>query len=162
MRKTKNIGENICYFRNLRGLTKTELANKIQVDITTIMHYEQNKYSPKNEKLRKIALVLNLEDENILKRPLKIKNKSNRILIRIGNNIRFYRLKMGLNQKELAKKAKLSEAVISEYENNKIKHNPVVLKKIGKALELKDFNILMASNNKKLDKPYLVLEGKEF
>lgn len=53
---------------------------------------------------------------------------------KIGKNVRFYRLKKKLTQKQLAKKAKLSRGYISRVENGRVNMYLTTLFEIAKAL----------------------------
>lgn len=55
-----NTSESIKYFRQKRGITQKQLAEKTGLSIATIQGYEQNKYNPKLEQLRRIAAAFNV------------------------------------------------------------------------------------------------------
>lgn len=52
------IGENIRKYRKMQGLTQKELANLAELNEVTIRSYENGKYKPKLETLRKISKAL--------------------------------------------------------------------------------------------------------
>jgi len=55
----------------------------------------------------------------------------------VSGRIRYFRLSKNLSQKILAKRAKISENVISRYEQSKIKKiNPQIILKIAKSLDI--------------------------
>ena len=60
-----NLAENIKTYRKNAGLTQKELAEKTKLSIATIQGYEQEKYLPKAENLRKIAKALGVFDYQI-------------------------------------------------------------------------------------------------
>ena len=60
-----NLAENIKTYRKKAGLTQKELAEKTKLSIATIQGYEQEKYLPKAENLRKIAKALGVFDHQI-------------------------------------------------------------------------------------------------
>ena len=60
-----NLAENIKTYRKKAGLTQKELAEKTKLSIATIQVYEQEKYLPKAENLRKIAKALGVFDYQI-------------------------------------------------------------------------------------------------
>lgn len=60
-----NLAENIKTYRKKAGLTQKELAEKTKLSIATIQGYEQEKYLPKAENLRKIAKALGVFDYQI-------------------------------------------------------------------------------------------------
>ena len=55
-----NTSENIKKFRQKRHLTQKQLAEKTGLSIASIQGYEQNKYNPKLEQLRRIASALDV------------------------------------------------------------------------------------------------------
>jgi putative transcriptional regulator len=57
----KKIGENIRFYRNLRGLTQTALARKVQVAPAYISQIEANQRVPSLKVARRIAQVLGIE-----------------------------------------------------------------------------------------------------
>ena len=57
----KKIGENIRFYRNLRGLTQTALARKVQVAPAYISQIEANQRVPSLKVTRRIANVLGIE-----------------------------------------------------------------------------------------------------
>ena len=57
----KKIGENIRFYRNLRGLTQTALARKVQVAPAYISQIEANQRVPSLKVTRRIASVLGIE-----------------------------------------------------------------------------------------------------
>lgn len=52
--------ECIKFFRQKNGLTQKQLAEKTGLSIASIQGYEQNKFKPKLEQLRRIAAALNI------------------------------------------------------------------------------------------------------
>lgn len=52
------IGENIRKYRKMQGLTQKQLANLAELNEVTIRSYENGKYKPKLETLRKISKAL--------------------------------------------------------------------------------------------------------
>jgi transcriptional regulator with XRE-family HTH domain len=57
----RKIGENIRFYRNLRGLTQTALARKVQVAPAYISQIEANQRVPSLKVTRRIASVLGIE-----------------------------------------------------------------------------------------------------
>lgn len=55
-----SVSENIKKFRQKRNLTQKQLAKKTGLSIASIQGYEQNKYNPKLEQLRRIAAALDV------------------------------------------------------------------------------------------------------
>lgn len=53
----------------------------------------------------------------------------------IGFNVRGYRYRLDMTQKDLARKAKIAQGDLSKIENNKLKPGVKVAKKLGKALK---------------------------
>ena len=63
------IGERIKEARKAKGLKQKELAEAIGVAEVTLRQYESNKYSPKYDKLKKIAETLNMPTSDLLGEP---------------------------------------------------------------------------------------------
>lgn len=61
-----NIGANIKRFRNLRGLTQAELANKAGLAKITIQQYERNIRTPSYERLQRVADALNAHPYDLM------------------------------------------------------------------------------------------------
>ena len=57
----RKIGENIRFYRNLRGLTQTALARKVQVAPAYISQIEANQRVPSLKVTRRIGNVLGIE-----------------------------------------------------------------------------------------------------
>ena len=55
-----SISENMKKLRQKRNLTQKQLAEKTGLSIASIQGYEQNKYNPKLEQVRRIAAALNV------------------------------------------------------------------------------------------------------
>lgn len=53
------LGGKIKLYRYLHGLSQTELALKLEVNESTVFHYENNKHKPLPKTLRKFKLLLN-------------------------------------------------------------------------------------------------------
>ena len=63
------IGERIKQARKAKGLTQKELAEAVGVAEVTISQYEADKYSPKYDKMVKIAEALNIPVSDLLGEP---------------------------------------------------------------------------------------------
>lgn len=64
------------------------------------------------------------------------------ILDKIAKNVRFYRLKKGMTQEKLAKKAGLSRGYISQVENAQIKIYITILIGLAKSLGVRPKNLV--------------------
>lgn len=74
----KKIGENIRFYRNLRGLTQTALARKVQVAPAYISQIEANQRVPSLKVTRRIAQVLGI-DMSILVREGEARSRDGRL-----------------------------------------------------------------------------------
>ena len=57
----KQFGEHLSKLRRNRGLTQQNVADKLNVDRTTISYYERGITSPNIETLKKLTLILNVD-----------------------------------------------------------------------------------------------------
>lgn len=74
----KKIGENIRFYRNLRGLTQTALARKVQVAPAYISQIEANQRVPSLKVTRRIAQVLGI-DMSVLVREAETRGNEGRL-----------------------------------------------------------------------------------
>ncbi|MFN8177039.1 MAG: helix-turn-helix transcriptional regulator [bacterium] len=74
----KKIGENIRFYRNLRGLTQTALARKVQVAPAYISQIEANQRVPSLKVTRRIASVLGI-DMSVLVREADARSQEGRL-----------------------------------------------------------------------------------
>ncbi len=74
----KKIGENIRFYRNLRGLTQTALARRVQVAPAYISQIEANQRVPSLKVTRRIAQVLGI-DMSILVREAETRGTDGRL-----------------------------------------------------------------------------------
>ena len=63
---TKTIGENIRYFRKIKGLTQAELANKIQRSSNLVARWERNEIQPKAENIPLLTTALEITSADLL------------------------------------------------------------------------------------------------
>lgn len=70
----------------------------------------------------------------------------------IGEIIKEERLKLGLSQKKLAEKSKISNSFLCDIEKNRTIPSVSTLINIGNALEIEDFNIFLNNNYVNTDK----------
>lgn len=71
----------------------------------------------------------------------------------IGENIKLYRTKLGLTQKQLAENCSLSESAIKYYESNRRKPKIETLGKIADALDIDLWDIIGEDSNLEIDLP---------
>ncbi len=118
------VGENIKRIRLEKSMTQKELGNKCGLADSAIRRYELGGANPKYETIQKIADALDTTPSVLMEQ--KEKN--------VGGNIRIYRTKQGLSQKELASLSGLNESDIKNYESAENEPNLEALKKISRAL----------------------------
>ena len=63
---TKTIGENIRYFRKIKGLTQAELANKIQRSSNLVARWERNEIQPRAENIPLLTTALEITSADLL------------------------------------------------------------------------------------------------
>lgn len=112
--KSVNFGRKLRFYRSLQGLTKEELAGKMQMSVEQINQYETTE-KLSNQMTQKFADVLNI--------PLyflssNIDTNTDVESMSFGEKIKFYRLEMGMNQKTLCEKTGINPTTISKYETD--------------------------------------------
>ena len=86
----KSIGETIAYFRKQKGMTQSELAEKMNVTDKAVSKWERNLSCPDINKISKLADILDVSVEELLKTKKqdysnsKIKELINLILKAVG------------------------------------------------------------------------------
>ena len=86
----KSIGETIAYFRKQKGMTQSELAEKMNVTDKAVSKWERNLSCPDINTISKLADILDVSVEELLKTKKqdysnsKIKKLINQILKAIG------------------------------------------------------------------------------
>ncbi len=88
-----NIGENIKKYRKALNISQKDLANKLNMPISTLANYENNHREPNIETLNKIATALGVTINDLVKNEEKASNKNS-----IG--IRFLDMNKLGNEKE--------------------------------------------------------------
>lgn len=117
-----NFNKQLKILREERGLSQRELAEKIALSKSSINMYERGEREPGIETLKRIALFFNVDIDYLLgkstirRKSLKIGNIESRT---IGKNIRSFREKMNMSQKELASLLGVKESFIINLEAGK-------------------------------------------
>lgn len=143
MEKLDTIGKRIKHFRESKGMSQNELAEKIGVHYTSIFKWENESRVPKEKNIQKIANILgvNYLDLNTQKEVKKVIDKS------IGEKIKYFRKKKNLTQKDLAKLSGINEESIQKYEQNVRKPSEKQMQKIANGLDINIINLLDISIN---------------
>ncbi|WP_343749139.1 helix-turn-helix transcriptional regulator [Metaclostridioides mangenotii] len=63
-----SIGENIKYFRRKKGISRQELADKLNLSVHAITKYEQGQREVKASKLLDIASILSVNINQLVKK----------------------------------------------------------------------------------------------
>ena len=100
MLKKIEFGKYLLRLRKNLGLSQEELAERVGVHLNTISQWENGIYTPKTEKIKKLANALNLTEAELLNGPVKqefevkilmgVKNLSNVAGIEINSNSFFF------------------------------------------------------------------------
>ena len=83
------------------------------------------------------------------------------IIVPVGENIKKYRNKLKLTQKQLAKKASLSESAIKYYESNRRNPKLETLTKIADALDIDIWELIGSDNNIEIDVSAEMIENQK-
>ncbi|WP_461248475.1 helix-turn-helix domain-containing protein [Treponema sp. R6D11] len=106
------VGENIRYYRKLKGWYVRKLAEKIGTSETTVSNHEHGHVMPSTKYLLLYALVFNIEVHQLYTR------EQTKIAIRTtGERIKYYREKKGLSQRELSKKMGITPSFVCACEH---------------------------------------------
>jgi len=123
------VGQNIRYYRKLKGWTVQELARNMGVAQESVYFHERGEIMPSAKCLTLYSLVFNIEAYELFK------DKDREIRpITTGEKIRFYRKKAGLKQYELAEKAGISKSFVGVHENDIYEPTPERLRRYADVL----------------------------
>ena len=128
-------------YRNKLGLTQKELADKSGITRVSIGNYERGDRIPPADILNKIAISLEITINTLINEQDKDINST------IGNNIKLYRLNLGMSQKQLAQTIGVCTETVQNYENNRREPNMETLNKIADIFCI-PLNYLINSNDK--------------
>jgi transcriptional regulator with XRE-family HTH domain len=117
------VGQNIRYFRKLKGWNARTLARNIGSSETTVSYHEHGHVMPSTKYLLLYALVLNIEVHQ-----LYMKDQAKIAIRTTGERIRFYREKKGLSQRELSKIMGITPSFVCTHELGKYIPTPDRLK----------------------------------
>ncbi|MFH1359812.1 MAG: helix-turn-helix domain-containing protein, partial [Candidatus Omnitrophota bacterium] len=130
LKESENLADRIIILRMDRGINKKELAQQIEVDITTIGAWETGKIGPQISHIHALARAFGAETSALLKgKPLKNIIRRKRSL---ADRVQLARLSKDLSRKELAKKSGLRVERIIAIEENTIKPSTGDLQAIAK------------------------------
>lgn len=108
------IGERIKELRNIRNLTQKELSKKANIAEITIRNYEANKYKPKIEQMRKLALALNVSVDSLMGDSVFQYDNTQKTIV--GKRIKEKRKEQNITLEQLAKKLGYSLETIRSIE----------------------------------------------
>jgi transcriptional regulator with XRE-family HTH domain len=123
---SKEIGKKIKSIRQTQGLSREQLAEKLNVTKYAIINYEQGQRGASIKILNKIAEALGVTINTLLK-------DEN---ISLGENIKKLRKDKGLTQDKLSEITKISIASIQRYESGKRQPNIQTVNKFAQALNV--------------------------
>lgn len=123
-------GEKIRSYREERGLTLAELAQKADISISYLSELERGTKQPSLKSLNKISTALNIPREEIV--AISIDST----MLNFGDKMRFAREKHGLTISETADRLGLSVQYISDIEKNKVIPAVSTIKSISKVLDV--------------------------
>lgn len=144
---TLSIGENIKMYRNKKGLTQPELGKLIHKSESSIRKYESGNVTPSIDILNKLADELGVSINDLVEdTKIEINGKpitrDDKLLKKIGLNIKKFREEKKLTQKELGAAIDLDENMIQLYENGYKDVNKIILDKLSLALGVSKNEIL--------------------
>lgn len=147
-----NIGEYIKFYRNKKGLTQQQLADKINSDFyeldkkvsrESIAKYELGYANPNIEIISALACELDMSYEHILISKKSYNSMSDEI---IGAKIKELRKMNNMTQKQLAECLSKSERMIQKYESGDVQPSIKVLKEISDKFQT-DLEYMFHSSN---------------
>lgn len=80
IKNDNTLGENIMLYRTSRGMTKSELADKLNISVETLTRYENNTSIPSHETLALMAAEFNVSVNMLLRSfndPIKERRQKN-------------------------------------------------------------------------------------
>lgn len=128
------ISNRIKELRKQKNITQKELAERLHVSQVAINYWENGKREPSISMLFDIAKALGVSYFELMTGIKENKNS-------IGSNIRLFREKMNLTQKELADLSGLTYENIKDYEECKKNASLDDLKKIAAALNINELEL---------------------
>lgn len=125
--KTK-ISENIRFLRQKSNLTQKQLADALQIAPSAVSMYERGEREPDFETIILISDFFDVDIDSLVKRSIfsslsekhcesESKENQSASSITIAENIRFYRKRANLTQKQLAEKLGVKNSAVSNWEN---------------------------------------------
>lgn len=118
---SNSIGENIKYYRKIKEMKQSELAEKLQVTINTIQNYENGRREPRIDVVKQIANIFQVTLNELIE---------DKKTTSIGEMIAECRVAKGFSQIELGKKLGVTGAYIQQLEKG-VKTNPSYLVKVN-------------------------------
>ena len=161
----RDIGKNIRYLRETKGLTQDQLAEKLFVTRQTVSNYETGRTRPD------VDMIVSITDSNLNHTGIYLYSKG-KIMIHLtfdyktdekcttpGQYLKYHRTFQGLSTRELAEKVGIVPATLVLYENDRhpIKHSTAVA--LANALGI-DRNRLLDKYTAFVDYPYSSLLKK--
>ena len=115
-------------------MTQAELADKLEVNRATISKYETGEIPPSLKQFEKLAEVLGIPVEDLLRQEGREMSIGENIHKTPGQFIKAARIKAGLTQRELGEKMGLAYQTVAQWENDLRKPKIETLKRIAEAL----------------------------
>lgn len=122
---------NIRGLRQERGLTATELAEKLGVAVCTVSHWESGKRAPRGSEIVRIAEILDCSIDDLFGYSTK---KEDEPEYRVGLKIREYRKAKHLTMKQIGEAVNATEGTVSLWERGKREPSIGNIKKIAQIL----------------------------
>ncbi len=147
------LGDKIKELRENKNLTQSQLSKILGVSPSTIGMWEQNRRSPDNESLKKIADLFDVSIDSLLGRSEyvyynSLTKDSN---LQSKNKIKELRQAKGWTQDELADKLHVKRAAISKYESSKIPLTADTIRKLSEIFNKSTDYILGLTDDKEND-----------
>lgn len=135
-----HVGELIKEAREKKGLTTTQLAEKVDVSQEYISHLENNqKENPSLEILKKIAIALDVSRFELLNM-VDYLDEEAKCNVSFGEKLKSLRKLRKMSVRTLAETSSVSHSYLSQIENNKLNNppKPDVIEKIANGLSEDD------------------------
>jgi transcriptional regulator with XRE-family HTH domain len=125
------IGYKIKRIRKDKNISREYLAEKLGVKPPTISRYENGTRELNVKTLNKIANILDISASELIEQ-----ESNNAININLGSNVKLYREKIGISQRELGRKINVTGQLIQKIESGQANPSIQTLNQISKELNI--------------------------
>ena len=121
------LAQNLKYLREQKGLSQQELSSCFEISCSLIGMWEQNRRKPDIGTIVRLAQYFGVSLDDLVLKDLRPPVPKH------AENIRYLRLKHGMNQEDIAKLLSVSKATACKYENGNVEPT------VAQLLTLADF-----------------------